>query len=143
MKKGRYVRDVERARTLRMSLRIDAPLRPFEVRLDVIPAPTNIAQLPPVVEILGRAAAVDQRVDGTRTADHPSTRPVHAAPVEAGACEGLILPIDRWIGKGAAVANRRLDPKAIVRAAGLDDQYAIAAACGQPICEHAPGRAGP
>src|SRR6202030_867902 len=46
----------------------------LEVWQDIVPAPAAIAELPPMVEILGLAADVDEAVDRRRAAEHPAAR---------------------------------------------------------------------
>src|SRR6516225_10202107 len=47
-------------------------LGPTEIGQAIVPRPAAIAELPPVVVILGLAADVDQPVDRRRAADHPA-----------------------------------------------------------------------
>ena len=72
--------------------------------------------------------------------DPPTTRPrgqYIVRPSRPGLLQGLIFPIDAGIGERDAVADRRLDPEARVGAAGLEDQYPIAPAGGQPVGQYA------
>ena len=133
MQKRRHVLDVQRpfaqGRPAGSTRRSD---RSKYGRTSSQPQP-GLPMLPPIIEILRHAAAVDQRIDGARSADHPPARPVDAAAIEARIRERLVFPIDRGVGKGAAVADGRLDPKAPIRAAGFEHQYPVAATGRQAI----------
>ena len=89
----------------------------------------------------GQAAAIDQRIDGTRTADYAPARPIDGAPVEARIRQRLVLPIDRPVGKCPSIADGCLDPKSSIAAAGFQHQDPVAAACRQTIGQHAARRA--
>ncbi len=142
MQKRCHVLDVQRALGEDPACGIDAPLGSLEIRAHVVPTPADIAHLPPIIEIRRHPAAVDQRIDGARTAQHAAARPIDTAAVQAGIGQGLVLPIDRGVGKRAAVADGRLDPKAPVGAAGLENQHTVAAARRQALGKHAAGGAG-
>ncbi len=141
MQKGRHVLDVQRTVAAGMAGRIDAALRAFEVRPHVVPAPAGVAHLPPVIEVRGHSAAIDQCIDGTRPADHAAARPIDAPPIEPGIRQRLVLPIDLRISECAPVADRRLDPESPVRAAGFENQYPVARSGGQAIRKDAAGGA--
>src|SRR3989442_676834 len=53
-----------------------------------------IAELAPIVEILGLAADIDHAVDRRRPAEHLAARPVDAAVGGAGIGFGLVAPVD-------------------------------------------------
>src|SRR5262245_13829103 len=72
-------------------------------------APTRIAELAPVVVILG-LAAVEQAVDRARSAQHFPARLLDPAIVEARLRLGLEHPVDALIEHGAPVAARDVDP---------------------------------
>ena len=75
----------------------------------------------------------------------PTTRPrgqYMVRPSRPGLGLRLVLPVDLRVGERESVADRRLDPKARVRAAGLEDEHAIAPARRQAIGEHAARGAG-
>ena len=136
-----HVLDVERAGGASPPLRIDAAFRPLEVRPHVVPGPAHMPHRPPVVEIGGHPAAINQRVDGTRASEHAASRPIHGAALEARYGCRLVSPVDRGIGEGAAVTDRRLDPEAGVRSTRLENQDPLPAARRQSLREHAAGRA--
>src|SRR5450631_3781403 len=142
MQKRRYVLDVQRPLAADAARRIHTALRSLEIRAHVVPTPAGIAQLPPIVEIRRHPAAVDQRIDGTRSAEHPAARPIDAAPVQARIRQGLVLPIDRGVGKGASVPDGCLDPKSLIGAAGFENQDPVASAGRQTIGKDAAGGAG-
>ena len=142
MQKRRHVLDVQRPLAGGMARSVHPALRSLEVRAYVVPAPTDIAHLPPIIEVGGHPAAVHQRVDGTRAADYPAARPVNAAPVQSRIRQGLVLPIDRRIRKGSSVSDRGLDPKSSVAAAGFENQYPVASTGRQTVGEDAPRGAG-
>jgi hypothetical protein len=64
----------------------------FEERPDLVPAPAAVAELRPVVEILGLAANIDQTIDRARTAEHPAARVEDRAPGGAGIGLGMEAP---------------------------------------------------
>ena len=134
---GRHVLDVQRPVAAHPSRGVDPPLRAFEVGEHVVPSPADVAHAAPIVEIRRHAAAIDQRVDGTRAADHAAARPVHGTAVQARDLLRLVFPVHRRIGKRAPVADRRPDPEARIGPAGLEHQHPIAAARGQSVGEHA------
>src|SRR4029077_9216873 len=59
-------------------------LGPFEIRQHVVPRPTAIAELAPMVEILGLAADIDHAVDRARAAEHTAARVEDRAPINTG-----------------------------------------------------------
>src|ERR1700675_1965343 len=117
-------------------------LRFLEVRPDVVPPPTDITHLSPIIEVRGHPTAVHQCVDGTRAADHAAARPIDAAPIEPRIWAGLVLPIDRRVRKGSSVTDRRLDPKSPIGAASFENQYPVAPTRRQALGEHAARGAG-
>ena len=132
-----HIFDVERTVRERPPVGSDATLGSLEVGTYLVPAPAGISEITPVVEIGRHPAAVHHGVDGARSAHDPAAGPVHTSIVEAAAAAGLEFPIDARIGEGDAVADGRLDPEPRVRAAGLEDQDAIAPAGGQPVRQYA------
>src|SRR5947207_8175753 len=67
----------------------------LEIRQHVVERPAGIAELAPMVEILGLSTNIDHAVDRGRTAEHLAARPVDAAV--GGARIGLrfVAPVDR------------------------------------------------
>src|SRR6516225_732836 len=64
----------------------------FEIGEHVVPAPAAIAELRPMVEILGLAANVDQPVDRGRAAQNPAARIRDGAAIGAGIGLGFKAP---------------------------------------------------
>ena len=56
----------------------------FEQWKNVFPGPARIAQLAPVIIVLGLTANIEQAIDRTLTTKRFPARPVDAAPVQAG-----------------------------------------------------------
>jgi hypothetical protein len=56
----------------------------LEIGQHVVPRPATIAELGPVVEILGLAADIDHPVDRAGAAEHAAARIEDGAPVDAG-----------------------------------------------------------
>src|ERR1700758_454079 len=62
----------------------------FEEGQDLVPAPAAIAELRPVVEILGLAAHINETVDRARPAEYPAARVQDRAPGGAGVGLGIV-----------------------------------------------------
>ena len=116
-------------------------LRLAEVRQYVLPAPTRVAEVAPVVVILLLAADIDHRVDRTRSADYFAPRPVAAPIIDAGVGFGGVFPVDALVVEGLAIADRCLDPETPIAAARLEYQHAVPAVGAESIGENAAGRA--
>ena len=115
----------------------------FEKRQHVIPRPAAIAELAPMVEILGLATDIDHAVDRTRSAKHPAARIRDGASGGAGIGLGGIAPGNRRMVEQFHVAGRDVDQRVQIPSAGFE-QYDAAAWIGtQPVGQYAPGRAGP
>ena len=112
-----------------------------EVRQHVVPAPAGKPKLAPMVVVGGLAAHVDHGVDRGRAADHLAARIVQAAAVEALLGLGLEHPVRARIADGEQVADRDVEPDPVVAAAGFQQQHALARVGGQPVRQHAAGRA--
>ena len=114
----------------------------LEIGQDVVPRPAAIAELRPMVEILGLAAHIDEPVDRARSAEDLATRIEDRAPGGAGIGLGVIAP-----GQGRMVeqfhkAGRDMDIGAPVAPAGLDQQYPHLRVLAQAVGENAAGRSG-
>ena len=105
-------------------------------------APAGIAELPPMVVILVLAADIEQAVDRTRSAQHFAARLDDLPVIQLGFWLGLVQPVDLGIVEQLAVTERNMNPDMAVMAAGFDEQHAMAAGFGEPVGEHAAGRAG-
>ena len=119
-----------------------AVFQALEIGQDIGPAPSRIAASGPVVKVLRLAAHKHHAVDAAGPPQHPPARPVAAAPGQSGVGLGAVHPIDRGVVKSHAVANRRFEPEVVVRAARLQQHYAVRARCAQAVGEHATGRSG-
>ena len=114
----------------------------LEIRQHVVERPAAVAELAPMVEILGLAADIDHAVDRGRAAQHLAARPEHAAVGGAGVGLGLVAPVDRRVRKGFAKAERDMDPAVLVLAAGLEQDHPRRRVLAQPRGDGASGRAG-
>src|SRR5215469_2113694 len=99
-------------------------LRAPEIGQYVVERPAGIAELAPMVEILGLATDIDHAVDRRGAAEHLAARPEDAAVGGARIGFGLVAPIDRGIGKGLTETERDMDPAVGVLAARLDQHDA-------------------
>ena len=92
--------------------------------------------------VVGRLAAhVDHGVDRRRAADHLAARIGEAAAVEARLRLGLEHPVRARIADREQIADRNVEPDPVVAAAGFQQQHALAGIGGQPVGQHAAGRA--
>src|SRR5262249_59007146 len=89
----------------------------------------------------GWAAHRDQGVDGGGAADHLAARIVEAAAVEPLLRLGLEHPVRARIADGEEVADRDVEPDPVVVAAGFEQQHARCWIGGEPVRQHAAGRA--
>ena len=95
-----------------------------------------------MVVILGLAADVDQPVDRGRAADHPAARVDDSATVGAGVRLGAELPGQRIVVEHLEEPGRNVDQRVPVAPACLDQQDFGDGVVGQPVGQHAAGRAG-
>ena len=112
-----------------------------EERQAIVPRPAAIAELAPVVVVLGLAADVDQPVDRRRAPDHPPARIDDGTSVGAGVGLGAIFPGERWVVEHLEEAGRDVDERVPVAPARLDQQYFDVGILGEPVRQHAAGRA--
>ena len=112
-----------------------------EIGQAIVPRPAAIAELRPVVVILGLAADVDQPVDRGGAADHPAARIDDRAAVGAGIGLGAELPGQGLVVEHLEEAGRDVDQRVPVAPARLDQQDFGAGILGQPVGQHAAGRA--
>ena len=115
--------------------------RPHEPGQHVLPSPSRISLVAPVVEIRRQAAHVDHRVDRAGAAEHAPARPVAAAAVERRVGFRAVHPVDPRIVERPAVADRHQQRGPPVAAAGLQQQDGVRAVLGEPPRQHAAGRA--
>ena len=114
----------------------------LEIGQHVVPAPAAIAELRPMIEILGLAADVDQPVDRRRAAEHAAARIRDRPPGGAGIGLGLEPPGQRRMVEQFHEPDRDVDQRVPVAPAGLDQDDPHRRVLGQPVGQHAPGRAG-
>jgi hypothetical protein len=96
---------------------------------------------PPVV-IAPVAANIGHRVDRRRAADHLAAGALDAPPVESRLRLGEVHPVVQPLFEDAAPADRDLDPRVAVPAAGLQQQHPGLGILGQPPRQGAAGGAG-
>ena len=113
-----------------------------EVRQHVIVAPAGIAELAPVIEVLGLTADVDQSVDRARAAERLAARRDDVAAVTLRLRLGLVAPVVTPVGEQLAVAERNVQPWMAVSGTRLQQQHAMPSGCGQPVRQDAAGAAG-
>ena len=118
-------------------------LRALEIRQHVLERPAGVAELAPMVEILGLAANIDHAVDRRRAAQHLAARPEHSAIGRTGVGFGLVAPVDARIGESLAEAQRDVNPAVRVLAAGLDQHDAGCWVFAKSGCHRAAGGPGP
>src|SRR5712692_8983231 len=92
----------------------------LEVWQHVVSAPAAIAELPPMVEILGLAADVDEAVDRRRSAQHPAARIGDRAAGGAGIGLGLEVPGEGRVVEQFHEADRDVNERVPVAPARLD-----------------------
>src|SRR5690348_1435199 len=139
----RHIRDAERAvGAVELVGATRLMLGAFEIGQHVVERPAGIAELAPMVEILGLPADIDHAVDRGRAAEHLAPRPVDTAV--AGPRIGLrfVAPIDGWVDKGLAEAERNVDPAVVVLAAGFEEKDARCRLFAEPRRDGATGGAG-
>jgi len=83
----------------------------FEIRQHVVPRPAAIAELRPMVEILGLAPDIDHPVDRARAAEHTAARIKDRAPIDAGIGLGLEAPGQGRVVEQFDIAGRDVDQR--------------------------------
>ncbi len=119
-----------------------AILRAAEIGQNVIIGPAAIAELRPDFEVARLAADIEAAVDRARPAEHLAAREEDRAAVDAGTRLRAVAPVEARVAEGFQKPGRRADIGMGIRAAGFEDEDGNARIGGQPIGEHAPGRAG-
>ena len=115
-------------------------LRTPEIGQHVVERPAGIAELAPMVEILGLATDIHHAVDRRGAAQHLAARPEDAAVGGARVGFSLVAPIDRGIGEGLAETERDMDPAVGVLAAGLKQDHSRRGVFAEAGRDGAPGR---
>src|SRR5216684_8694736 len=112
----------------------------LEIGQHVLERPPGVAELTPMIEILGLAADIDHTVDRGGAAEHLAARPENAAIAGAGVGLGLVAPVDGRIGEGLAKAEGDMDPAVAVLAPSLDQQDTSCRVLAEPGRHRATGR---
>lgn len=108
-------RDIQQAAdTASSRCRSVAVLQSLVDRQYIIPTPTWITLGFPLVEIVGRTAHVDRRVEGARSPEHPTSGPVQPTLEGALLRSGEVSPVVRAQPQ-LALAAFRFSPTAPVR----------------------------
>src|SRR5262249_40572970 len=118
-------------------------LRLLEEGQDPVPIPALAAALPPIVVIRRGAAHVDHAVDRAGAPQDLAARLVKGAAVQLRLRLALEHPTDPRAGVGLGVAERDVNPRVTVDAAGFEDQHPVLARLAEPRGDRAAGRPGP
>src|SRR5688572_28020475 len=81
-----------------------------EVRQHIVVAPADIAESSPLVIVLTLPTDVDESVDGARSAQRLSPRPVNAASVHTRLGIGVEAPVVSAVPHRLAITNRQVNP---------------------------------
>ena len=104
--------------------------------------PAARALLRPAVVVAGIAARIGHDVDRGRAAQDLAAHRLDAPAVEVRLGIGLVAPVEHAVFVHAAHAERDVDVRVPVAAAGFEQKHARGAVLGQPVGQHAAGRAG-
>src|SRR4051812_15043249 len=99
------------------------PLSALKERQDVIPTPTAITKLRPVVVVLWLAADINEPVDRRRPAKHAAARVGNGTAVSAGVGLGLEPPSELLVVKQFHVADRNMYQRVPIAPASLDQDH--------------------
>src|SRR5205085_3827159 len=91
----------------------------LEIGQHSIPGPAAIAELPPMVEILGLAADIDHAVDRAGAAEHAAARVEDGAAVDARIGFGGEAAGDRRMVEQLHIAGRDMDERVAIPPGGL------------------------
>ena len=144
MQAGRYVADMHGAARAAPEVRTRlVVLERLEDWQHVLVGPAGVALRRPSVEIAWVPADPDHGVDRTRPAEQLAARPEIdlAGKRRIGFC--TVVPVDRTVVEGAAVAERHLHEQPSIGAASLDDGDGETAVRRQSVGQDAACRAGP
>ncbi len=114
----------------------------LEIGQHVVPRPAAIAELRPMVVVLGLAAHIDEAVDRARAAQATPARIEDGAAGGAGIGLGAKAPARGRMVQELGEAGRDMDQGVPVAPARLDQQHLGAGVLAQAIGENAAGRAG-
>ncbi len=129
------------ARAVRLVRAMDEILVLPEKRQHIIPAPTLVAELSPLVVVARLAAHIDHAVDRRAAAQHLAARIVDGSSAQAGLRLGLEAPVGARVVHAIEIADRDVDPQVIVLAAGFQQQHGNLRIGGQAVGEQAARRA--
>ena len=128
-----------------MAVKLVLPALPalglFEIGQDVVPRPAPVAELAPMVEILGLAADIDHAVDRARSAKHPAAGIGDRPPIGAGIGLGGEAPGDRRMVEQLHVPGGDVDQRVAVAPAGFDQHDTGTGILAEPVGQDAAGRA--
>src|SRR5919206_960362 len=93
-----------------------------------------------MVVVCRLTAVVEHAVDGTAPSEHPSARPVDALAVHPPLGFREELPVEAGVAPDLADPERDLEPKVVVRDAGLEQQNPVPTVFGQPVRQDAARR---
>ena len=96
-----------------------------EVRQHVIEAPTRVAELAPVIVVLGLPPDIEQPVDGTAAAENMAAGPDDATAVDARVGRRLESPREVGVVHDLEIAHRDMDPQMPIVAAGLQQEHLV------------------
>src|ERR1051326_3059546 len=116
------------------------PFRFAEIGQAIVPRPAAIAELGPMIVILGLPTDVNEPVDRGRAADHPAARVNDRAAIGAGISLRAVLPRQGVMVEHLEEAGRDVNERVPVAPAGLDQQDLGRGILGEPVGEHAAGR---
>jgi hypothetical protein len=113
-----------------------------EIGQHLVPGPTGITELAPMIVVLGLTPNVEQSVDSARTAKHFTPWPVDAAIIESRVGFSLVAPIEPRIVHGLEVTDWHVNPWIPVSPARFDEQHRHIGIGGKTVGEYATRRAG-
>src|ERR1051326_9383354 len=105
-------------------------------------APAVVPELRPTVEVLLRAAYVDETIDGTGSAEAFATGLIESAITELGFRLALVAPVHLRVLKQPRGTIGDPDPWIAILATGFEQQNPMLTGLGQSIGKHAAGGAG-
>ena len=114
----------------------------LEVRQHLVVGPSTVAHLRPAVVVGGLATHIKHRVDRARPTQHAAARHRNFAIEQVRLGFGVEQPINGGIDHRLDVADRHMDPRVPIVAAGLEQQHRDLRILAQPRRQHAAGRAG-
>ena len=138
-------RHLRRQRAVAAAIKARAALPGFlapEIRQHMHIGPRRKARGRPAVVIAAMAAHIGHGVDRRRAADNAAAGAFEATAAGRGLGFREIHPVVLALEQKARPAQRDLDPRIAVPAAGFEQQHPLALVLAQPVGQHAAGRAG-